>query len=103
MAYKNPVPNLSILLLLLLTINPAFAVGIPVPPDSARESRAVRINPAPPPIDGKLDDKAWKKRRNGVWKRPHSWNWWASLNTDRCRKVSFNFNPGGGRSRYGSW
>jgi len=42
-------------------------------------------------------------RGNGVWKRPSSWGWWASLNTDERKKVSFNLNPGGGHARYGRW
>ncbi|MCD6161163.1 MAG: carbohydrate binding family 9 domain-containing protein [candidate division Zixibacteria bacterium] len=42
-------------------------------------------------------------RGNGVWKRPSSWGWWMSLNTDERKKVSFNWNPGSGHARYGSW
>ncbi len=47
------------------------------------------------------DDR--ETRDNGVWKRPSSWGWWASLNTDERKKISFNLNPGSGQSRYGSW
>jgi len=42
-------------------------------------------------------------RDNGIWKRPSSWGWWASLDTDVRKKLSFNLNPGGGHARYGSW
>ncbi len=42
-------------------------------------------------------------RGNGVWDRPDSWNWWASLNTDVRKKISLNLNPGSGEARYGSW
>ena len=42
-------------------------------------------------------------RGNGVWKRPSSWGWWASLDTDVRKKISFNLNPGAGHARYGSW
>jgi hypothetical protein len=47
------------------------------------------------------DDR--ETRDNGAWKRPSSWGWWASLDTDRRKKISFNLNPGSGHSRYGSW
>jgi hypothetical protein len=42
-------------------------------------------------------------RGNEIWKRPMSWGWWASLNTDQRKKVSFNLNPGSGHARYGPW
>jgi hypothetical protein len=42
-------------------------------------------------------------RGNGIWDRPDSWNWWASLNTDMRKKFSLNLNPGSGKARYGSW
>jgi len=42
-------------------------------------------------------------RGNGVWDRPDSWSWWASLNTDTRKKISLNLNPGAGKARYGSW
>lgn len=44
-------------------------------------------------------------RGNGVWQWPEypTASWWFSLNTDERRPVSFNWNPGGGRDRGGSW
>jgi len=42
-------------------------------------------------------------RGNGPWKRPDSWSWWASFNTDARKKISLNLNPGSGESRYGYW
>ena len=42
-------------------------------------------------------------RGNGIWDRPDSWNWWASLNTDTRKKISLNLNPGSGEARYGYW
>jgi len=42
-------------------------------------------------------------RGNGLWKETISWNWWASLNTDSRKKISFCLNPGSGRNRSGSW
>lgn len=44
-------------------------------------------------------------RGNGVWEWPEvpTASWWFSLTTDRRRTVSFNWNPGGGRDRGGSW
>ncbi|MCP4580747.1 MAG: carbohydrate binding family 9 domain-containing protein [candidate division Zixibacteria bacterium] len=42
-------------------------------------------------------------RDNGIWKKPDGWSWWASLDTDRRKKISFNMNPGSGHARYGDW
>lgn len=42
-------------------------------------------------------------RGNGLWERPHSWNWWASLSTDSRKFISANINPGSGKSRNGTW
>jgi hypothetical protein len=50
---------------------------------------------------GEYDDL--ETRGNGLWKIPNSWNWWYSLNSDSRKKISFNWNPGAGRSRYGHW
>lgn len=49
----------------------------------------------------KYDD--FETRGNGLWKRPHSWNWWASLTTDPRKKITLNFNPGSGVNRNGTW
>lgn len=42
---------------------------------------------------------------NGLWEWPKvpTWSWWFSLNTDGRKKVSFNWNPGGGTDRGGTW
>jgi len=44
-------------------------------------------------------------RGHGLWEWPvrptHSW--WFSLNTDQRKMISFNWNPGGGSDRGGSW
>ena len=45
----------------------------------------------------------WETRDNGLWERPISRSWWASMNTDQRKKISFNLNPGSGSSRYGTW
>lgn len=50
---------------------------------------------------GEYDDR--ETRGNGIWDRPDSWNWWASLDTDMRKKISLNLNPGSGEARYGSW
>jgi hypothetical protein len=50
---------------------------------------------------GEFDDM--ETRGNGLWKMPHSWSWWYSLNTDSRNKISFNWNPGAGHSRDGRW
>jgi hypothetical protein len=50
---------------------------------------------------GEFDDM--ETRGNGLWKMPHSWSWWYSLNTDSRKKISFNWNPGAGHSRDGRW
>jgi hypothetical protein len=42
-------------------------------------------------------------RGNGIWDRPDSWSWWASMNTDTRKKISLNLNPGSGEARYGHW
>jgi len=44
-------------------------------------------------------------RGNGVWIWPvyPTYSWWASLNTDQRKKVSFNLNPGSGGDRGGMW
>jgi len=51
-----------------------------------------------------IDDYSdWETRGMGLWERPKSWSWWASLHTDGRKKVSFSLNPGSGQSRFGSW
>jgi hypothetical protein len=40
---------------------------------------------------------------NGLWNRPGSWSWWANLTTDQRRLISFELNPGSGKSRDGTW
>jgi hypothetical protein len=50
---------------------------------------------------GEYDDR--ETRGNGIWDRPDSWSWWASLNTDTRKKISFNLNPGSGNAHYGRW
>jgi hypothetical protein len=47
------------------------------------------------------DDR--ETRGNGLWKEVGSWNWWASLNTDSRKKISFCLNPGSGTNRSGTW
>lgn len=47
------------------------------------------------------DDR--ETRDNGLWNRPSSWSWWASLDSDNRKSVWFNINPGSGENRYGSW
>ncbi len=44
-------------------------------------------------------------RGNGLWEWPvhPTFSWWASLNTDYRKKVSFRINPGSGGDRGGSW
>ncbi len=44
-------------------------------------------------------------RGNGVWEYPNNptVSWWFSLDTDQRRKLSFNWNPGGGTDRNGTW
>lgn len=44
-------------------------------------------------------------RGNGLWEWPANptASWWLSLNTDYRKKLSFNWNPGGGGDRGGSW
>lgn len=51
----------------------------------------------------KYDDR--ETRDNGLWERPQSpsYSWWANLNTDLRKKVSFDLNPGSGNGREGSW
>jgi len=49
----------------------------------------------------KYDDL--ETRGNGLWERPRSWSWWASLNTDPRKPISININPGSGGSRSGTW
>jgi hypothetical protein len=44
-------------------------------------------------------------RGNGLWewpKRP-TFSWWASLTTDQRKKLWFNWNPGSGQDRGGTW
>lgn len=45
----------------------------------------------------------FETRGMGLWRRPMSWSWWASFNTDQGRTISLNLNPGSGENRYGSW
>ncbi len=45
----------------------------------------------------------FETRGMGLWRRPASWSWWASFNTDQGRMFSLNLNPGSGRNRYGPW
>lgn len=42
---------------------------------------------------------------NGLWEWPEvpTWSWWLSVNTDNRKKVSFNWNPGSGTDRGGTW
>ena len=44
-------------------------------------------------------------RGHGLWEWPvrPTFSWWANLNTDRRKKVSFTINPGSGSDRGGSW
>jgi len=44
-------------------------------------------------------------RGNGLWEWPlhPTFAWWASLNTDRRKNISFNYNPGSGGDRGGWW
>ncbi|MEE9555164.1 MAG: DUF5916 domain-containing protein [candidate division Zixibacteria bacterium] len=51
--------------------------------------------------NAEYDDR--ETRGNGIWDRPNSWSWWASLNSDGRKKVSFNLNPGSGNAHYGRW
>jgi hypothetical protein len=50
---------------------------------------------------GEYDDR--ETRGNGLWKKPNSWSWWASFNTDGNKKISLCLNPGSGYGRDGSW
>lgn len=45
----------------------------------------------------------WETRGYGPWKRPRSWSWWASLNTDDRKMITLNLNPGSGENRNGPW
>jgi len=42
---------------------------------------------------------------NGIWVWPKypTWSWWFSVNTDGRKKLSFNWNPGSGTDRGGTW
>jgi hypothetical protein len=44
-------------------------------------------------------------RGHGLWEWPQvpTFSWWFSLNTDERKMFSFNWNPGGGSDRGGSW
>ena len=44
-------------------------------------------------------------RGHGLWVWPvyPTYSWWFSLNTDERKMISFNWNPGGGSDRGGSW
>lgn len=44
-------------------------------------------------------------RGNGLWEWPvqPTFSWWSYISTDRRRKLSFEFNPGSGSDRGGSW
>ena len=44
-------------------------------------------------------------RGHGLWQWPvvPTYSWWLSLNTDTRKKISFNWNPGSGGDRGGSW
>jgi len=50
---------------------------------------------------GKFDDR--ETRGNGLWERPESMSWWASLETDERKMISLVLNPGSGATRYGTW
>jgi hypothetical protein len=44
-------------------------------------------------------------RGNGLWEWPvrPTWSWWASLTTDQRKMLWFNWNPGSGQDRGGTW
>jgi hypothetical protein len=44
-------------------------------------------------------------RGNGLWEWPvhPTMAWWSNIETDRRKRVSFNWNPGGGADRGGRW
>lgn len=42
-------------------------------------------------------------RGNGLWKQPHSWSWWADLNSDPRKPIMIDLNPGSGHDRNGTW
>jgi len=44
-------------------------------------------------------------RGNGIWEWPNNptVSWWMSLNTDQRKPISFNWNPGSGTDRGGTW
>ncbi|MEE9442827.1 MAG: DUF5916 domain-containing protein [candidate division Zixibacteria bacterium] len=52
-----------------------------------------------------IDYDPWETRGNGNWELPDNktYNWWAGLNSDSRKKLSFSIHPEGGSRRSGNW
>jgi hypothetical protein len=52
-----------------------------------------------------IDTAPWETRGNGNWEMPDNmtYSWYANLDTDSRKKLSFSLNPGSGTERGGSW